>query len=50
MADITWEDAFCAEGNNCYRFGTDGAGNSYIAIASTRRTRTSPTPPTPSAS
>ncbi|MFI5616825.1 hypothetical protein [Streptomyces sp. NPDC051567] len=33
MSDIDWEDAFCAEGNNCYRFGTDGDGNSYIAVA-----------------
>ncbi|MFJ3925424.1 hypothetical protein [Streptomyces sp. NPDC090022] len=33
MADITWEDAFCGEGNNCYRFGTDELGNSYIAVA-----------------
>ncbi|MET9324033.1 hypothetical protein ABZX75_28270 [Streptomyces sp. NPDC003038] len=33
MADIDWEDAFCAEGNNCYRFGMDADGNSYIAVA-----------------
>ncbi|MCX5376220.1 hypothetical protein [Streptomyces sp. NBC_00091] len=33
MADITWEDAFCGEGNNCYRIGVDGDGNSYIAVA-----------------
>lgn len=33
MHDITWDDAFCGEGNNCYRFGTDADGNSYIAIA-----------------
>lgn len=33
MADIDWEDAYCGEGNNCYRLGTDGQGNSYIALA-----------------
>ncbi|MCU4746238.1 MULTISPECIES: hypothetical protein [Streptomyces] len=33
MNEIVWEDAFCAEGNNCFRLGTDGAGNAYIAVA-----------------
>ncbi|MCX5198851.1 hypothetical protein OOK31_34050 [Streptomyces sp. NBC_00249] len=33
MRDISWEDAFCGEGNNCYRLGTDADGNSYIAVA-----------------
>ncbi|MEV2215986.1 hypothetical protein AB0H86_31980 [Streptomyces sp. NPDC050997] len=33
MADITWEDPFCAEGNNCFRIGTDPNGNAYIAVA-----------------
>ncbi|ANP49176.1 hypothetical protein J2Z21_002217 [Streptomyces griseochromogenes] len=33
MADITWEDPFCAEGNNCFRIGTDSAGNAHIAVA-----------------
>ncbi|MCM1969224.1 hypothetical protein ABT024_11030 [Streptomyces sp. NPDC002812] len=33
MADIDWEDAFCGEGNNCYRIGVDGEGNSYIALS-----------------
>ncbi|MFF3431680.1 hypothetical protein [Streptomyces sp. NPDC002602] len=33
MPDIAWEDAFRAEGNNCYRMGTDADGNSYIAVA-----------------
>ncbi|TGA89722.1 hypothetical protein [Streptomyces sp. MZ04] len=33
MADITWEEPFCAEGNNCFRIGTDGEGNAYIALA-----------------
>jgi len=32
MADITWEEPFCAEGNNCFRLGTDGDGNAYIAV------------------
>ncbi|MEU7729545.1 hypothetical protein AB0B78_30565 [Streptomyces sp. NPDC040724] len=33
MADVTWEDPYCGEGNNCYRIGVDGDGNSYIAVA-----------------
>ncbi|MFF6810521.1 hypothetical protein ACFZAG_11610 [Streptomyces sp. NPDC012403] len=33
MADISWEDPFCAEGNNCFRIGTDPRGNAYIAVA-----------------
>ncbi|MFJ4740294.1 hypothetical protein [Streptomyces sp. NPDC088775] len=33
MSDIHWEDAFCGEGNSCYRIGTDGQGNSYIAVS-----------------
>ncbi|MFF7153403.1 hypothetical protein [Streptomyces sp. NPDC008139] len=33
MSDITWEDPFCAEGNNCFRLGTDSDGNAYIAVA-----------------
>ncbi|MFF4020382.1 hypothetical protein [Streptomyces sp. NPDC001843] len=33
MTDITWEDPFCAEGNNCFRIGTDPQGNAYIAAA-----------------
>lgn len=33
MADIDWEDAYCAEGASCYRIGVDGDGNSYIAVA-----------------
>lgn len=33
MADITWEDPYCAEGANCFRIGTDGEGNAYIAVA-----------------
>ncbi|MFE5397236.1 hypothetical protein ACFQ9U_22100 [Streptomyces sp. NPDC056568] len=33
MPDITWEDPFCAEGNNCFRIGTDPRGNAYIAVA-----------------
>ncbi|GGZ94261.1 hypothetical protein ACFOOM_29215 [Streptomyces echinoruber] len=32
MNDITWEDAFCGEGNSCFRLGTDSQGNAYIAI------------------
>ncbi|WP_415947897.1 hypothetical protein [Streptomyces sp. KLOTTS4A1] len=33
MADITWEEPFCAEGSSCFRLGTDTEGNSYIALA-----------------
>ncbi|MGF1426090.1 hypothetical protein [Kitasatospora sp. LaBMicrA B282] len=33
MSHIAWEDPFCAEGNNCFRFGKDMAGNAYIAVA-----------------
>ncbi|WP_030860560.1 hypothetical protein [Streptomyces sp. NRRL S-37] len=33
MPDITWEAPFCAEGNNCFRIGTDLQGNAYIAVA-----------------
>ncbi|MFJ1974422.1 hypothetical protein ACIO93_38000 [Streptomyces sp. NPDC087903] len=31
--EITWEEPFCAEGNNCFRIGTDPSGNAYIAVA-----------------
>ncbi|MFR9723887.1 hypothetical protein ACL02R_11055 [Streptomyces sp. MS19] len=33
MTVINWEDPFCAEGNNCFRLGTDAEGNGYIAVA-----------------
>ncbi|MFE7540385.1 hypothetical protein [Streptomyces platensis] len=33
MADIRWEEPFCAEGSACFRFGTDEGGNAYIAAA-----------------
>ncbi|MFI8509713.1 hypothetical protein ACIGHB_01150 [Streptomyces sp. NPDC085460] len=29
-AEITWGDAFCSEGANCFRFGLDDAGRAYI--------------------
>ncbi|WP_369262295.1 hypothetical protein [Streptomyces sp. R35] len=32
-ANIIWEEAFCGEGANCFRIGTDLEGNAYIAIA-----------------
>ncbi|ORT61116.1 hypothetical protein [Streptomyces sp. CB03238] len=32
MPEITWEDAFCGEGNSCFRLGTDADGNGYIAV------------------
>ncbi|MFD0377083.1 hypothetical protein [Streptomyces sp. NPDC127112] len=31
--EITWEEPYCGEGNNCYRIGVDSDGNSYIAVA-----------------
>ncbi|XUL91180.1 hypothetical protein ACQ86D_34925 [Streptomyces galilaeus] len=33
MPEITWEEPFCGEGNNCFRIGTDPHGNAYIAVA-----------------
>ncbi|MGX8905934.1 hypothetical protein ACR820_11995 [Streptomyces netropsis] len=33
MPDITWEVAFCGEGANCFRIGTDADGNAYIAVS-----------------
>ncbi|MGW9421992.1 hypothetical protein ACWGSU_11520 [Streptomyces koyangensis] len=33
MANIKWEAPLCGEGNNCFRLGTDGDGNAYIAVA-----------------
>ncbi|MCP3819075.1 hypothetical protein NLX86_13405 [Streptomyces sp. A3M-1-3] len=32
MTKIIWEDAFCGEGNNCFRLGTDADGNGYISV------------------
>ncbi|MCP3819072.1 hypothetical protein NLX86_13390 [Streptomyces sp. A3M-1-3] len=32
MQEIRWEDPLCAEGNNCFRLGTDADGNGYIAV------------------
>lgn len=32
MTDISWEDPYCGEGNNCFRIGTDNSGNAYIAV------------------
>ncbi|WP_406283735.1 hypothetical protein [Embleya sp. NBC_00896] len=32
MPDITWEAPYCAEGNSCFRVGTDADGNAYIAV------------------
>ncbi|MFJ9207404.1 hypothetical protein [Streptomyces sp. NPDC102264] len=32
MSEIHWEDAFCGEGNNCFRIGTDDDGNGYISV------------------
>ncbi|GFE14667.1 hypothetical protein Sgleb_27140 [Streptomyces glebosus] len=33
MAEICWEEPFCAEGSACFRIGTDDQGNAYIAVA-----------------
>ncbi|MFI6939617.1 hypothetical protein ACIBI4_10110 [Streptomyces sp. NPDC050418] len=38
MADITWEEPFCAEGSACFRLGTDPEGNSYISLAGAEET------------
>jgi hypothetical protein len=32
VAEITWEEPFCGEGNNCFRIGTDAEGMAYIAV------------------
>ncbi|WP_328905563.1 hypothetical protein OG230_22780 [Streptomyces sp. NBC_00234] len=32
MAEINWEESYCGEGNNCFRLGTDDAGNGFIAV------------------
>lgn len=29
-ADIDWNEAFCSEGANCFRFGLDDSGRAYI--------------------
>jgi hypothetical protein len=33
MPVITWEAPFCAEGNSCFRLGTDDEGNAYVAVS-----------------
>jgi hypothetical protein len=33
MSQVEWEVPFCAEGNNCFRIGTDSDGNAYLAVA-----------------
>lgn len=33
MADITWDDPFCQDSGNCFRFGTDAEDNAYIAVS-----------------
>lgn len=30
MTDICWDEAFCSEGANCFRFGLDDQGRAYI--------------------
>ncbi|MBT2541288.1 hypothetical protein J7E99_11345 [Streptomyces sp. ISL-44] len=29
-AEIVWDEAFCSEGANCFRFGLDADGKAYI--------------------
>lgn len=29
-AGIVWDEAFCSEGANCFRFGRDDEGKAYI--------------------
>ncbi|MEV4922447.1 hypothetical protein [Streptomyces roseoverticillatus] len=33
MSHIRWEDPFCGDSSNCFRIGTDSAGNAYIAVS-----------------
>ncbi|MGK5729357.1 hypothetical protein [Streptomyces sp. URMC 124] len=33
MSHINWEDSFCGDSSNCFRIGTDAAGNAYIAVS-----------------
>jgi hypothetical protein len=33
MPQITWEEPFCQDSGNCFRIGTDGEGNAYIAVS-----------------
>ncbi|MFE5871984.1 hypothetical protein ACFQ6V_25535 [Streptomyces roseifaciens] len=33
MSMIAWEESFCGEGANCFRIGTDSAGNAYITVS-----------------
>ncbi|MGW2600098.1 hypothetical protein [Streptomyces klenkii] len=33
MSHIRWEDPFCGDSSNCFRIGTDAAGNAYIAVS-----------------
>ncbi|MFE1382216.1 hypothetical protein ACFW6S_25080 [Streptomyces sp. NPDC058740] len=28
--EIAWNEAFCSEGANCFRFGLDDSGRAYI--------------------
>ncbi|WP_335932944.1 hypothetical protein [Streptomyces sp. PTD5-9] len=30
MTEIHWDDPFCSEGANCFRFGLDDEGRAYI--------------------
>ncbi|MCX4965975.1 hypothetical protein OHA98_14215 [Streptomyces sp. NBC_00654] len=30
MTEISWDEAFCSEGANCFRFGRDDQGRAYI--------------------
>ncbi|MEU9089551.1 hypothetical protein ACIOEW_08595 [Streptomyces sp. NPDC087901] len=30
MKEIRWDEAFCSEGANCFRFGIDDQGRAYI--------------------
>jgi hypothetical protein len=32
MPEIRWEEPFGAEASDCFRLGTDDAGNAYIAL------------------
>ncbi|MFJ7157919.1 hypothetical protein ACIQUQ_23695 [Streptomyces sp. NPDC101118] len=34
-SDIAWDEAFCSEGANCFRFGRDASGRAYIGTTQT---------------
>lgn len=35
MPDIAWDEPFCQDSGNCFRFGVDDDGNAYIGRSDT---------------